>query len=383
MSPQSKQFIPVIFVNTATKTAFEVGNERDTIWDSSSGSLAIITYLRNSIKRLRSCRWRTLTWQDAMSGTDEPVDPLQEDEILPPSLTVSFLHAVGQSTTEQGIAVPVIAQIGWLAEIRKGQAIPVTIAFGDKEPVPATLRRINNARGHLQFRYESKKQANLRRHLIEVFGNKPERSNGVLRVSEVAPRVFRFEPVSAAKKTSAVLSICNPHFHNCSQFDIQEHDEFKELQRCILTVEYDEERSQSHYNREIASNLRIMGWNSETRIIDQIGLRRDFQKNDTWVEVEFGNARVYYQDYIKFLLALRHRNARLGILLCPTNAFAQLLCDLGQRRATVKRGNGGQNSPSYSGMMSHEKAIRELPFLEFMLTGSLVIAGIEIQGITE
>jgi hypothetical protein len=37
------------------------------------------------------------------------------------------------------------------------------------------------------------------------------------------------------------------------------------------------------------------------------------------------------------------------------------------------------HQPSYSGMMSYEKAMRELPFLEFMLTGSLVIAGIEIQ----
>jgi hypothetical protein len=32
-------------------------------------------------------------------------------------------------------------------------------------------------------------------------------------------------------------------------------------------------------------------------------------------------------------------------------------------------------------MMSYEKAMRELPFLEFMLTGSLVVAGIEIQGL--
>jgi hypothetical protein len=31
-------------------------------------------------------------------------------------------------------------------------------------------------------------------------------------------------------------------------------------------------------------------------------------------------------------------------------------------------------------MMSYEKAMRELPFLEFLLTGSIIIAGIEIQG---
>jgi hypothetical protein len=102
--------------------------------------------------------------------------------------------------------------------------------------------------------------------------------------------------------------------------------------------------------------------------------------NGVWAEVEFGNARVYYQDYIKFLLAMRHRAAKLGILLCPTNAFAQLLCDLGQRRARVRSDDKSKQRPTYSGMMSYEKAMRELPFLEFMLTGSIVIAGIEIQG---
>jgi hypothetical protein len=86
---------------------------------------------------------------------------------------------------------------------------------------------------------------------------------------------------------------------------------------------------------------------------------------------------VYYQDYIKFLLASRYKDARLGILLSPTNAFAQLLCDLGKQRAIVKKGPGP--IPKYSGMMSQEKAVRELPFLQFILTSRTVIAGIEIQ----
>jgi hypothetical protein len=91
---------------------------------------------------------------------------------------------------------------------------------------------------------------------------------------------------------------------------------------------------------------------------------------------------VYYQDYIKFLLASRYKDARLGILLCPTNAFAQLLCDLGKQRALARKGTDTQRAPSYSGMMSYEKAIRELPFLQFMLTSRTVIAGIEIQSAT-
>jgi hypothetical protein len=165
---------------------------------------------------------------------------------------------------------------------------------------------------------------------------------------------------------------------------VRDYLEFKELEQCLMAIRYKQEHSQSHYNREIASILSRMGWGGETRIIEHIGLRCDFVKNGVWVEVEFGNARVYYQDYIKFLLALRHRAARLGILLCPTNAFAQLLCDLGQRRAIERRTTNrasekSMSRPSYSGMMSYEKAMRELPFLEFMLTGSIVIGGIEIQ----
>ena len=147
--------------------------------------------------------------------------------------------------------------------------------------------------------------------------------------------------------------------------------EFQELESCFAAIQYDEEHNQSDYNREIKSALSSMGWKCETRILSQIGLRCDFEKNGIWVEVEFGNARVYYQDYIKFLLALRHRTARLGILLCPTNAFAQLLCDLGQRRARIRSDDNSKRLPSYSGMMSYEKAMRELPYLEFMLTGSM------------
>jgi len=313
-----------------------------------------------------------------MSSSDEPIDPVHE-EPLPPSSTVSFLHAVGQSTILQGMAIPVIAQIAWLGDIQKGQAIPVTIKFGAGHFVSATLRRINNARGHLQFRYESKKQAALRDYLAGIFGS-GERVNGVLRVSELEPHVFVFEPVAAGRQLIAALSLCNAHFHNCTHVDVRNSLEFMELERCLMAIPYNEEFNQSHYNKGIASTLSGMGWKCETRILSEIGLRCDFEKNGVWVEVEFGNARVYYQNYIKFLLALRYRTAKLGILLCPTNAFAQLLCDLGQRRASIRRGGDIKRRPSYSGMMSYEKAMRELPFLDFMLTGSIVIAGIEIQG---
>jgi hypothetical protein len=303
-----------------------------------------------------------------------------DDEQLPPSLTVSFLHAVGQSTLRQGLAVPRMAQLSWLAAIEKGQKVPVTIQFADGQSVSAQLRRINNARGHLQFRYESKQQAPLRDYLSRVFGDKLTCPNAVLRVTEVQARTFVFEPVSDGGERPASLSLCRPHFHRCMPEAVERMREFTELRRGLNRVRYDENYSQAEYNGRIATALDDLGWRKEVRILDEIGLRCDFEKNGIWAEVEFGNARVYYQDYIKFLLAMRHRDARLGILLCPTNAFAQLVCDLGQRRAAARQAGGAGRRPSYSGMMSYEKAVRELPFLEFLLSGSLVIAGIEIEG---
>ena len=96
------------------------------------------------------------------------------------------------------------------------------------------------------------------------------------------------------------------------------------------------------------------------------------------MEVEFGNARSYYQDYVKFMLAKKYQSARLGVLICPTNSFASLLCELGRQRA--RENVVGERVPVYSGMMSYEKAVRELPFLGFMFEMPIVVAGVGICG---
>jgi hypothetical protein len=305
-------------------------------------------------------------------------DGAQEDAIPPLPAVKSFLHPIGQSTISQGLTVPKSAQSGWLLLIQKGEKVPVVIRFADGITVTASLRRLNNASGHLQFRYEGKEQAALREYLSGHFHGGADCRNGVLKVTEVEPGVFSFDLLSDGKEKPAVLSLCNPHFHNCTADTVEGLSEFKELRQALLATPYDESANQADYNKRIASALCALGWSTETRILEEIGLRCDFKKNGLWVEVEFGNARVYYQDYIKFMMAVRYRQAALGVLLCPTNAFAQLLCDLGKRRAIAKKEYAGKRRPSYSGMMSVEKALRELPFLQFMLTAGIVIAGIEI-----
>ncbi|MDA8430651.1 MAG: hypothetical protein M0T70_15470, partial [Geobacteraceae bacterium] len=71
-------------------------------------------------------------------------------------------------------------------------------------------------------------------------------------------------------------------------------------------------------------------------------------------------------------------NARLGLLLCPTTSFAALLCELGQQRALEN--SVRERAPDNSRMMSHEKAVRELPFLGFMFEMPIVVAGVGVSG---
>jgi hypothetical protein len=78
------------------------------------------------------------------------------------------------------------------------------------------------------------------------------------------------------------------------------------------------------------------------------------------------------------MLAKKYRNAKLGLLLCPTTSFASLLCELGRQRAreNVVR----EPPPVYSGMMSYEKAVRELPYPGFMFEMPILVAGVGVRG---
>ena len=78
------------------------------------------------------------------------------------------------------------------------------------------------------------------------------------------------------------------------------------------------------------------------------------------------------------MLARKYRDARFGLLLCPTKSFAALLCELGRQRAHAN--SVAERSPVYSGMMSYEKAARELPYLGFMFEMPIVVAGVGVNG---
>lgn len=287
---------------------------------------------------------------------------------------VKFLHPVGASTFKYGVTIPVEAQTERMLAIEKGGKVPVTILYGAEEPIIAEIRRLNNKPGHLQFRYENKAQGRLRSYLAGIFGS-PAGGN-LLEVEEVLPFTFLFKPI--LKNTAPSLQISDMLLHRLEQQEMERFAEIGQIRDSLAAVEYDAAFSQMDYNSRINDGLTTAGWNREQRVVQELGLKCDFEKNGIWVEVEFGNARSYYQDYVKFMLARKYRNARLGLLLCPTTSFAALLCELGRQRA--RENSVSERAPLYSGMMSYEKAARELPFLGFMFEMPIVVAGVGVSG---
>jgi hypothetical protein len=287
---------------------------------------------------------------------------------------VKFLHPVGASTFKYGVTVPIEAQTERMHAIAKGRKVPVTIVFGKEEPVVAEIRRLNNQPGHLQFRYENRAQERLRQYLLERFVN--QACGSLLEVDEILPFTFMFRPI--LKDASPRLQINDMLLHRLKKNEARRFGEIEQISELLTSVEYDVSFSQSDYNKRINEGLIRHGWNCEQKVIEELGLRCDFEKNGIWVEVEFGNARSYYQDYVKFMIAKKHRAARLGLLLCPTTSFASLLCELGRNRA--QKNMVGKRTAVYSGMMSYEKAARELPYLGFMFEMPIIVAGIGVSG---
>ena len=287
---------------------------------------------------------------------------------------VKFLHPVGASTFKYGVTIPVEAQTARMHAIAKGGKAAVTILFGTEDPVVAEIRRLNNKPGHLQFRYENKAQDRLRQYLVGIFGS--QTGGSLLEVEEIAPFTFLLKPI--LKNAAPCLQISDMLLNRLEHKEVQGFAEIEEIRESLATIAYDADYNQKDYNGRIRAGLEGQGWRSEQRVVKELGLKCDFEKNGIWVEVDFGNARSYYQDYVKFMLARKYRDARLGLLLCPTTSFAALLCELGRQRA--QENSVAERSPVYSGMMSYEKAARELPYLGFMFEMPIMVAGVGVRG---
>ena len=277
---------------------------------------------------------------------------------------VRFTHQVGASTLKEGMAVPISAQIERIKALPKGVGKKIQIVFGNGLRFDAELKRLANARGHLQIRYNRASSEQFRNFLKSHY----DRAHGhlLIEVAEEASSIFRIDILCSrlwiGQKFSANISDSSSLIA-----------EIDALGQGISRINVKSSWSQTDYNKEIRSELQADGWKIEIPVHADLGIKCDFMKNNIWMEVEFGNARTYYQDLLKFLLSQHYKGASLGILLCPTKKLADMICGVGKRKAEDRLGR----EVSYSGMMTFEKAESEWDAIKKVISPKMVVAGIE------
>lgn len=268
----------------------------------------------------------------------------------------------------------------WFDAPARAESREVTLLFAS-QAVTATLRRLDNESGSVQMRYQSQRQRALREWLNGEFG--PSSAGGlgqVLEFDKVERDVYRLTPVVGKDLERLHLSLGPGLYHNNARSLAESSRAFPDIAEVVCSVEFRPHEGQMHYNEEMRRRFLKRGWNCNEIVVPGLPLRADFKKDDVQVEVEFGNARSYYQDYLKFLLPFTRGMIRLGVLLVPTSDFARLLCLAGTRRAIgrmVAEQSQPARQPKYSGMITYEKVEREFDPLRFILNMPLIVRGID------
>jgi hypothetical protein len=283
-----------------------------------------------------------------------------------------FRHIVGKSTLTEGMTVPRNLE-NWIHAPSAGEKRSITLLF-DQGQAKATLRRIANARGHVQIKYENKECLPFREWLKSLFSATITGLEGeYLEFAIVGEDTFRVTPFPLLRQAQQRLFIADWIFHKTNNRVFEEHTVLREIPAIVQSIEFNALEGQRYYNHQLSHVFGAWDWEAEKKVIPDLPLKSDFIKSNVQVEVEFGNARTYYQDYVKFMIAFNQQAAEIGVLLVPSSGFARTLCAVGQTNAIAK----GRHS--YSGMVHFDKVNRELKYLAFMLSMPIVIAAIDVH----
>ena len=211
------------------------------------------------------------------------------------------------------------------------------------------------------------------REPIEIREMREKDLEEVLEIEKVSQNTFRLRPITREMAHDARLYVADSMYHNADQEGLAHDHPLVQIEKTINGITFRADEGQAFYNQEIERAFSSLGWQKEGKAIPELELKYDYRKGDVQVEVEFGNARSYYQDYIKFMLSYLSKEIRLGTLVTPTLGFAHLLCEIGKQKA-LQRGR-----KSYSGMMHFEKALREFHYLKPIFDMPIIILGIDIS----
>jgi hypothetical protein len=288
----------------------------------------------------------------------------------------TFTHIPRKSTHTYGITVPKSAY-PFLELPLKGDKRKIRLEFGNGEAIDAWLRHLNNTLGHVQIRYDGS--------IGDAFRNwLTKESHHIPAVEKPSEPVFleitvcgdnRFRARAVSKPATNRLRFADIRVHKIKEPELFALEHFVEMTEALTEVYIDKNERQIYYNSEIDRQLCNRSWLRQQPVVSDpaVKLKCDFRKDQFQLEVEFGNARTYYQDIIKFAMSYNGGLMTIGGLLVPSTDFARYLCDLGRRRA-IEKSEG--RSRHYSGMMDFTKAVNEFDYIKEIFHMPFFIASI-------
>ncbi len=286
---------------------------------------------------------------------------------------MSFKHLVGKSTLKEGITIHKNFE-SFFESPDLGQKREITLIYGNNQSVRVVLRRLDNVRKHVQIKYTSRTQASFVDWLNSTFVETKKGTIGeFLEIEKISVDVFKVKPITKFMMHDAKLYIADSVYHKVAKESLSHNDSFLELEKVISGICFKVDEGQAFYNREMERAFSLLNWQKEGKVISELELKYDYRKATLQVEVEFGNARSYYQDYIKFMLSFFSKQIDLGTLITPTLGFANILCEIGRQKALLR------GRKAYSGMMHFEKAFKEFQYLSPIFDMPIVILGIDIS----
>jgi hypothetical protein len=286
---------------------------------------------------------------------------------------MTFKHLVGKSTLKEGIAIHKNFE-SFFESPDLGQKRDITLLYGNNQSVQVVLRRLNNVRKHVQVKYTNRTQTPFVDWLNDIFIETRKGTIGeFLEIERISPDVFKLTAITKDMSHNAKLYVADSMYHKADRESLSHDDSFAEVEKIITGISFKVDEGQAYYNRQIERGFSSLSWQKEGKAIQELNLKYDYRKAAVQVEVEFGNARSYYQDYIKFMLSYFSKQIHLGALITPTLGFANILCEIGKQKA-LKRGRR-----TYSGMMHFEKAFKEFQYLKPIFDIPIVILGIDIS----
>jgi Restriction endonuclease BglII len=286
---------------------------------------------------------------------------------------MTFKHLVGKSTLKEGITIHKNFE-SFFESPDSGQKKAITLLYGNNQSVQVVLRRLNNVRKHVQIKYTNRTQAPFVDWLNDIFIETRKGTIGeFLEIQRISLDVFKLTAITKEMSHNAKLYVADSMYHKADEESLSHDNSFVEVEKIIRGISFKVDEGQAYYNREIERGFSSLSWQKEGKAIEELNLKYDYRKAAVQVEVEFGNARSYYQDYIKFMLSYFSNQIHLGTLITPTLGFANILCEIGKQKA-LQRGR-----KTYSGMMHFEKAFKEFQYLKLIFDIPIVILGIDIS----